>query len=241
MATDRTAILGRIRALQSKTTGAGCTEAEALAAAELAARLIEQYQVDLSEVEIEAEGVVGVTVANGKRRQHEAQWVAVAIAQFCDCRSWQDNKVGAGVRFTGLVSDVAMAKWLLVTVRNAMDSEFLAWRTRTMPEGNARSLRAAFTHAMAARVSQRLNALRASRAPARATSGRELMIVKTSLIETFVKAQGFAASFGSNGRTIKRHYRHDGEARAAGYRAGDGVGFGRPIEQGGAAAIAYRR
>ena len=50
---DRDAILARIRALLAKTVANGCTEAEAVAAAELAAKLLAKHNLTLDEAELE--------------------------------------------------------------------------------------------------------------------------------------------------------------------------------------------
>lgn len=53
--TKRERVKGRIRALVERTTSNGCTEAEALAAAEMAGRLLERYALTMEEVDLRAE------------------------------------------------------------------------------------------------------------------------------------------------------------------------------------------
>jgi hypothetical protein len=87
----RTALLDRISALLAKTRANGCTEAEALAAAELAEKLMAKYGLSLGELEsisspADAWDVVGPPI--GDRRCHEVVNVADAIAQYTDMRNW---------------------------------------------------------------------------------------------------------------------------------------------------------
>ena len=56
--TDREKLLARIKALFSKTTKSGATEAERHAAAEKARELIEKYQLDMGAEELKKEGFV---------------------------------------------------------------------------------------------------------------------------------------------------------------------------------------
>ena len=60
---DREVVARRVRALLEKTTSNGCTEAEALAAAEKARALMDAYRLTQSDLEIAAEPIVSVLKA----------------------------------------------------------------------------------------------------------------------------------------------------------------------------------
>ena len=229
----RPKILARIRALQAKTLENGCTEAEALAAAQLASTLMEEYQVDLTELEVEQEGVELVAVqANYGKSMHEVDFACVAIGQFCDCRVWRSKtKEGfMAVQYLGMRSDVEMARWLTMTIRSTMDREF---ETYWFDEGlrstsNSVSARKSFMRGMASRVSERLHEIRAARKQAVVTSGKELMVIKNTLVEQRLKAMGQKPSFGAQGKASRYHNR-ERSAGEAGRAAGDRVGFAPPI------------
>jgi hypothetical protein len=51
-ATELSRVKARIRALAEKTTSNGCTEAEALSAAEMVGRLLERYALTMEEVDL---------------------------------------------------------------------------------------------------------------------------------------------------------------------------------------------
>jgi hypothetical protein len=237
MNAEREKILGRIRALMAKTTGNGCTEAEALAAAGAVSRLMERYQINLSETEVEEEGVSEASVHNGKGRRghkqhHEVHWAAFAIGRFCDCRVWAGRDgVMKAIIYVGLKSDVAMAEWLTGTIRAAMDREWLAYRATTKLQTHARTARSSFMRAMARRVSARLNQIREARKVATVTSGRELMVVKNAVVADWLSQQGYRRDSGQRVRHVRMRS-SDAHAFTHGTAAGDGVGFDRPISGG---------
>jgi Protein of unknown function (DUF2786) len=60
----------RIRALAEKTVSNGCTEAEAMAAAEMVGRLLERYALSMQEIDVRHEVCVQVEVpVGGKQRR----------------------------------------------------------------------------------------------------------------------------------------------------------------------------
>ena len=67
---DREKLLARIKALFSKTTEAGATEAEELAATEKARELIEKYQLDMGAEELKREGFVKKKHRHGNGALH---------------------------------------------------------------------------------------------------------------------------------------------------------------------------
>lgn len=96
-----------IAALKAKTTGNGCTEAEAMAAAEKVAELLSKHGVaDAAELEF-AELAVDI----GRRTVVDNLWGHVAI--FCHCKHWYsgDGRRWALVYF-GRWNDVAVAEYL---------------------------------------------------------------------------------------------------------------------------------
>ena len=83
--------MDKISALLAKTQHNGCTEAEAIAAAELAEKLMDKYGLSLSELQIIESAVdaceSGATGV-GKQRAHEVRRMAWAIALFTDTKCW---------------------------------------------------------------------------------------------------------------------------------------------------------
>jgi len=92
-------VKGRIKALTEKTVANGCTEAEAMAAAEITARCIQ------------------VEVPLGGRRRRPIDGCVPAIARFCDCKVWL-ARAGSGSRyvFFGFETDAALATYLFAVI-----------------------------------------------------------------------------------------------------------------------------
>ncbi|WP_142851018.1 DUF2786 domain-containing protein [Telmatospirillum sp. J64-1] len=104
---DRRKLRDTIAALKAKTIGNGCTEAEALAAAEKVAELLSKHGV-ASESELEFEELA---VEIGRRTVVDNLWSQVAI--FCHCKLWyRGNGRRWAVIYFGRWNDVVVAEYL---------------------------------------------------------------------------------------------------------------------------------
>src|SRR5271169_3803247 len=63
--TELTRVKARIKALAEKTVSNGCTEAEAMAAAEMVGRLLERYALSMQEIDVRQEVCVQIEVPVG--------------------------------------------------------------------------------------------------------------------------------------------------------------------------------
>jgi uncharacterized protein DUF2786 len=151
----RTALLDKISALLEKTEANGCTEAEALAAAEHAQSLMAKYGFGLSELEtisspLDAVETDGTPI--GDKRCHEVVLCASAIGFYTDTKSWynhhgiintsrtrhrlHEKHRGAILCYFGLPADVQVAIYLTQTLRRALDSEWHTfWQAKKDWEG----------------------------------------------------------------------------------------------------------
>src|SRR6202041_2157013 len=66
--TELSRVKARIKALADKTVSNGCTEAEAMAAAEMVGRLLERYALSMEAIELRTARGVQVAVPLGGRR-----------------------------------------------------------------------------------------------------------------------------------------------------------------------------
>ncbi len=119
--TNKDTILGRIRALQAKTTERGCTEAESQAAAEMVDRLLEQYELTLDEVTIKTQSEVEMITIQGIG-QHGVRYAGQSIAKFTDTKVWLDNH-DRDLTFLGLEVDVQIAEYLSLLFWRSIDRE----------------------------------------------------------------------------------------------------------------------
>ncbi len=104
---DISKIKARIKALREMTTAKGCTEAEAMAAADKAAELLSRHGLTEEQLDMD-QAEVGVS---GRRSPIDAIWPMVA--HFAHCTCWQNGK---GARRTivyfGRAGDVMVAEYV---------------------------------------------------------------------------------------------------------------------------------
>jgi hypothetical protein len=81
-------VKARIKALTDKTVANGCTEAEAMSAAEMVGRLLECYALSMDEIEVRSARCVQVEVHLGSRRRRPIDGCVPAMPRFCDCKVW---------------------------------------------------------------------------------------------------------------------------------------------------------
>lgn len=102
-------IKATIRALREKTAANGCTEDEAIAAANKAAELLSKH--GLSEADLTADLFDFSTHPVGKRSPLEVIWVATG--RFADCKVWLERAAdGIRVTFFGRDVDVLVAEYV---------------------------------------------------------------------------------------------------------------------------------
>ena len=218
--TKRSALLDKISALLAKTQHNGCTEAEALAAAELAQKLMAKYGLSLSELEaiqspVDACEVDAMPI--GKRRAHEVVHLSNAIAFFTDTRWWynrhgiihQPNGTlrmheshGVVLVYFGLSADVQVANYLTNTLRTMLDTEWSAfWRAlTTSPRPNARTARMSFMRGMIHRLSKRLYEMKHAQRQSVENDCRKIVLAKEQIVEAAYKATGIRPKAGRSSR-----------------------------------------
>ena len=134
-------VVQRIQGLRAKTVAQGCTEEEALAAAEKAAELLDRYGLSLGELEFRAQPCNGAGIETTRHRFAPIDGCVPAIAGFFDCRVWAERSEGRALRyvFFGQRGDVAAAQYLYDMVERAFDTETAAFApARSKPGWRAR-------------------------------------------------------------------------------------------------------
>lgn len=219
----------RIRALAERTTSNGCTEAEALAAAEMVGRLLERYALTMEEVDLRAEPCIQREIPLPSRRRRPIDGCVPAIARFCDCRVWLAADEGRPryVLF-GFEPDVVLAAYLYAVIERAMAEEVRAFRARSpgLRGPDLRGASTSFARGMAGRLDERLGAMHRAREEAVSAlrpTGTALMVVKASVVEEAFRATKLRLV---SGRAAI--IRQDGAYRQ-GYAAGGRVNLDRPL------------
>lgn len=182
-----------IRALRAKTVDQGCSEQEALASARKAAELLDRYGLSLGEIEIREQSCERVAVDTGRKRRGPIDECAPAIAEFCDCRIWTETNAAGSLRFVffGLPADVAAAHCIYDLVVLAFGTETAAFKKSSVsgPKPSTHSFQIGLAHGIA----QKLRDMKSERDAAnRASGGRELVPIKTSVIEEEIAKLGLA-------------------------------------------------
>jgi len=231
----------RIKALTEKTVANGCTEAEAMSAADMVGRLLERYALSMDEIEVRTAKCVQVEVDLGSRRRRPIDGAIPAIARFCDCKVWlspasrrpaaagDTRQPGIRYVFFGFETDAALAAYLFAVISRAIATESVAFK-RANPRLSGVKLRGAstsFQHGLAARVAARLDALhdeREASVSARRVTGTALIVVKHQVVEEAFREHGVRlVNMNALGaRVITKAYQE-------GWAAGARVNLSRPI------------
>ena len=122
---DLDRLVQRIQALRAKTVDQGCTEQEALAAAEKVAELLDRHGLSLSELELRRQACEGIGIDTGRRRTGPIDDCVPAIAEFFDCHAWGEKTASGALRyiFFGLSGDVEAARYLYELIDRAFETE----------------------------------------------------------------------------------------------------------------------
>ena len=228
--TELTRVKARIKALAEKTVSNGCTEAEAMAAAEMVGRLLERYALSMEEIDVREAHCVRVEVPIGGRQRRPIDGCVTAIARFCDCKVWisRDGDVPSYV-FFGFESDTTLASYLYSLINHAMWTELESFRA-AHPQLRATGLRSAsksFQQGMAVRIAGRLDHMHQARdnVAAQRSTGTALMVIKHRVVDdAFRETEIRLVSAGSLTRArVNGAFRH-------GMAAGDRVNLNRPVQ-----------
>ena len=228
--TELTRVKARIKALADKTVSNGCTEAEAMAAAEMVGRLLERYALSMEEIDVREQRCVQVEVPIGGKQRRPIDGCVTAIARFCDCKVWvsRDTMMPSYV-FFGFDADTVLAGYLFNVIDRAMATALTAFRA-TQPRLRGVGLRGAsrsFQQGMAARVADRLDEMHRQRdanVAAQRSTGTALILVKQQVVEDAFRGTEIrlVAAAGLNRARLNGAFRH-------GLAAGDRVNLNRPV------------
>ena len=226
-------LIGRIQALRAKTVEQGCTEQEALAAAEKVAELLDRYGLSLSELDLQRQACEGVSVDTERKRVGPVDDCVPAVAAFFDCRVWGERSASGTLRyvFFGLPADVAAARYLYELVERAFESETARFRAgesyAAMPTRVRRTATNSFGVGLARGIAAKLRTLRDAREAAlRGSSGRDLVVAKAGIVDAELEKLGLQlrARKGTAGRRVLQDAFEQGHEAGLGFEYTPGVG-----------------
>jgi hypothetical protein len=230
---DLDKVLGRIQALRAKTIETGCTEQEALAAAEKVAELLDRYGLSLSELELRNQSCEAAGIGTGRKRFAPIDECIPAVARFCDCRVWSEKTAAGEIRYVlfGLPADVAGARYLYDLIEQAFETETDRFKSGALyadhPPGHRRSATTSFQTGLAHGISGKLHALHAERKSAmRATTGRDLVPIKRATVDDELARLGmtFHARGRQKGKRVLSDAYHAGQEASDRFEYRQGLG-----------------
>jgi hypothetical protein len=179
----------RIQALRAKTVGNGCTEDEALAAAAKVAELLDRYDLALTDVELREATCERLEYETNRKKRIPLDDCIGAVAHFCDCRVWREKNQAGEARyvFFGLRSDIEVAHYLADLIDTAVRSELGRYKTsrayQSLRHQERYMANASFALGMVSSIAEKLLAMKADRDDVNRGAGRDLVPVKSSIID----------------------------------------------------------
>lgn len=238
----RDRILEKIRKLQTKTTAMGCTEAEALAAAQTVGYLLDEYGLTMTDVELQTtECVEDSVISPFVTNRHPIRYCLRAISGYCHTAYFFQPKPiddealtwRTAYHFFGLPHDVAVAVYLTQVIMAAFERESASFKqTPDYLELGAVDKREAlksFRYGMAQRISGRLSEMKAVRDRDLKATGSDLIRVVGAVVSrAFVQAHPDIRTVGYQERP------YDAVAYDQGVAAGGRVGLNPGVKRGSA-------
>lgn len=212
-----------IRKLLDRTADRGCSESEAMEASEKVGALLQQFDLELTDVVMREEVCRKIEVFTDDDTLYG---VITGIARLCSLKSYH---VGGSTPPTyvlfGFERDILLAEYLWEVINEAQHEE---WARFTKVHGFARKKRDSFRMGFGTRVHKRLVALREQRdreaaERAAASSSRDLVLVRDHLVEEEFARTGVKLVAG-NKRVV-----HDNRAFHEGSAAGGRVQIHTPV------------
>lgn len=233
--TARAALHAKLRALLAKTTEAGCTEAEALAAAALARRLMDTHNVEMADLaEVEdwtTESVPGECWRASRRKGADSisfrREILYGVGKYTDTHIWYENKADI-LHVTGRESDALFARWLLEALSAFALRAWGAYELdRAFSSEPFTASRVMFLAGLARRLTERLLE---ARDPG---TGTGLVVNRQALAraESIRRAEARGIIL----RSGKRSFHGDRASGLAGADAANRATFARPVNGGGMA------
>jgi hypothetical protein len=188
-------LLKQLQGLRELTTARGCTEAEALSAAEKCQELMDKYGFTASEIRCARVDICEEeSVSIGKDRMHEVSRLARVISEYTDtkgvfnCKWKPDEGVCRVTEYFGFPADVQVAIYLTNVFREALDREWASyWKIarKQNPTVHGRTARLSFMKGMVHSIRARLKEKIKERESARqnASTSRELMCLKAEVVD----------------------------------------------------------
>jgi hypothetical protein len=224
-------LIKKLQSLQNKTTANGCTEQEALHAAEKVAELLDKYGLSIEQLKLDTakdECSAGAFDLGSKRQTHPVVMCMSAIAKYTSTKSWYKHGGSGPVEYTffGFRTDVEIAGWLLKTFKEAMDTSYMVYFATYTGTLHWKTVRKAFTDGMSDRLNARLHQLTEKRSKPPVVEAETEMDAPKSYELMVLKERNVEKAFEGLKLRIRHSYRSNStddsaEAYLAGAEAGE--------------------
>jgi len=235
---QRDSLIERCRKLSRMTTANGASEAEALSAMGLLAKLMQEHNIQQSELELRAaagecvrdEHTIFSNHGDAKRNSYP-DWfeVASAIGRLFHTRVWFSRKdqdlLGLGfgqhcrsIVFFGLPTDVAASIAMAQIIGTSIEWEATTFARRERGNGGKKKL-SSFRLGMINRLRQRINEW--ANMPTDTGHGTSLVLLKDELVGAAFEALNL--QFSSRGANMGSGKVHDSAAYGKGVAAGSSI------------------
>lgn len=230
-------VKNKIRKLINRTVINGCTEAEAMASANMIGKLLSHYNLSMDEVVLENEECKQSNFSiPGRKSRHPIDGCIVEIASFCDCKVWFNTGYGE-YSFFGLSHDVDMAIYLSEIVFKSMITELKKFK-KSNSYVNApchrKRLSISFQKGMATRISQRLYEILIKRKQ-KEKENHMMLDDKTSTDIVLLKKAKVNDEFKKMGIKLTKIKRHNTIGNIGAYEkgnmAGNKINLSRPLDK----------
>lgn len=225
-------LMKRIAALLQKTVENGCTQEEALAAAETAERMMREYQITQSEAELGAEGTIleeiplyeSGSMKFGKEF-HIKDLISVQLGKLCTTKSWMNEQKGV-LCVIGLKSDIDLFAYLIDML--SVKCWQLAVERTAHIQGERRGYRRNFILGFVSGLGRKIREVveeREDDKTYKTSDGKSLVLVKTGIVDSRYGKETAHLNL-DNGR---KSYSTDKKMHLAGFSEGRKANLGRPV------------
>jgi len=227
--------------LLQKTVENGCTESEAMTAMAIAGRLMDTYQLNMSDIQIREEKCVQDRVQSPTRnRDSGVDGCMLALARYCDLKIWfSSGRTESHYGIFGLSQDVELFKYLYDIISNTVDLETKKFKKSdiyiqsTNRRGATTSFRKGFSSGISSKLTQMKNE-REQEVREQRRTGTDLVVIKNEIIEE---------EFANTGITLRKKYSYNRNAgnygaRQQGYKKGLNTNLNRGVKGSGQRQIA---
>jgi hypothetical protein len=146
-----------------KTTSNGCSEAEALTAAEMIGKLMQEYDLSMSEIEFKNEEFLTLTIDTDSRIAAPIHSVINSIGLYTDTKVWFTRGAKIVYSFFGTKKDTEIAGFLYNLLVGAIKMETESFKktdSYKLSSLNGRTKTSSFANGMATRLSHRLQEMK---------------------------------------------------------------------------------